>query len=292
MLAGQSAYAQPDANNSVVLADGGVTITKAELEYLVSRWTSQMREVAVTDEGDRLELLNLMLANKKVAMEADKLVAQDPELGPAYRNGIEAYQRDFVLTQYRDSIEYPNFTPLAKEQYTLQRDKYALVPETRTSSHILFSSPPGQDRTGVLAEAADVLQQLRSGADFNAMVAEHSGEPRAAERNGKFDRWLKFGEIGVSPPYTEGLFSIGAVGDYSDLVQTEFGVHIIRLDGIKDKTYKPFEEVQEKIVADLKAEYTKLEMKDFVTRFNMSEDAMINMEVIEELLAPYASKGE
>ncbi len=29
-------------------------------------------------------------------------------------------------------------------------------------------------------------------------------------------------------------------------------MHIIRLDGIQDKSYKPFEEVQEKIVADLK----------------------------------------
>ena len=250
-----------------------------------------MRDVAINDEGDRLELLNLMLANKKVALEADKVVERRPELEQEYRYEIESYQRDFVLRQYRDAIEYPDFTELAKERYTLQRDKYALVPETRTSSHILFSAPPGTPREGILEEAAVILKDLRAGADFNEMVAKHSGEPRAAERNGKFDRWLKFGEIGVSPPYTEGLFQIEDVGDYSELVQTEFGVHIIRLDGIKEKSYKPFEDVQAAIIDEMKAEYTRLEMKDFVTRFNMGEDVFIDMEAVKDILAPYAKSG-
>ena len=222
-------------------------------------------------------------------MEADKVVEENPELGPAYHNGIEAYQRDFVLTRHRDAIVYPDFTELAKEQYKLQREKYAAVPETRISSHILFSSPPGQDRTAVLAEAEEVLQQLRSGADFNKMVAAHSDEPTAAERNGKFDRWLQYGENRVSPPYTEGLFGIASVGEYSDLVQTEFGVHIIRLDGIQEKSYQALKRWKTRSLADLRAEYTALEMKDFVTRFNMSEDVRIDAAVIDEILSSYAT---
>lgn len=288
LLVGSPVHAEP---NKVVIEEDGVKLTQAELTYLVSRWTNQMRDVAIKDEGDRLELLNLMLANKKVALEAENLVERQPELEQAYRNELEAYQRDFVLRQHRDAIEYPDFTELAKEQYTLHKDKYALIPETRISSHILFSSPPGNPRDDIIEEASVILEELRAGADFNAMVAEHSDEPRAAERNGKFDRWLKFGEIGVSPPYTEGLFQIEDVGDYSELVQTEFGVHIIRLDGIKEKSYRPFEDVQAAIIDEMKAEYTRLEMKDFVTRFNMGEDVFIDMEAVKDILAPYAKSG-
>ena len=275
---------------TTVVRDGEVTISAEEMEVVVAGWTPQMREVAMLDEGDRLELINLAVANKKLAQEADnRFVAENKELYWDYQRAVEAYKRNYLLTHYRDNLEYPDFTELAKEQYTLNKNKYAAIPERRMSSHILFSSPPGIPRDGVLAEAQEVLDQLRAGADFNEMVARHSGEPGAAERNGKFDRWLKYGEQGVSPPYTEGLFAIEAVGDYSELVQTQFGVHIIRLDGIQEKAYKPFEEVADVIIEELRGDYTKLALKDFVAGFQMSEDTVIDQAAMDKILEPYQS---
>lgn len=268
----------------IVVKDGEVTLSKEELAYYMSRWTKQMKESAIQDEGDRLELLNLVLTNKRLAMEADRYAAQNPEFYWNYVAQVEAFRRDLMLRDVRSKLELPDFTALAQEQYTLNRDKYALIPERRISSHILFSSPPGRDRTGVLAEAQAVLDELRAGADFVEMVELHSGEPGAAERAGKFDRWLTFGEIGVAPPYTEGLFEIAEVGQYSELVQTQFGVHIIRLDGIQEKSYRGFDEVKDVIVTELANEYRQLALKDFVAQFQMTEDVIIDAEAVDELL--------
>ena len=273
-----------------VVQDGEVALSEDELTYLVSRWTTQMRASAIQDKGDRLELLNLSLANKKIAAEAEEIANQHPDVKWEYQLGLEAYQRDFALRWYRDQLEVPDFTELAQEQYTLNRDKYALIPERRISSHILFSAPPGLARDDILVEAQGVLDELREGADFVEMVKLHSGEPGAAEKQGKFDRWLKFGEIGVTPPYTEGLFTIEKVGDYSELVQTQFGVHIIRLDGIQEKSYKSFEEVKDDIVKALEAEYIQLAMKDYVAQFNMSDDAVVDEEAVDAILAPYVKE--
>lgn len=280
------ALAQEDP---VVLADGDVAITKSELEYLVGKWTRQMRDSALQDEGDRLELLNLMLANKKVARDADRLVAEHPELTLDFQNGIDAFKRDFALAYYRTMIEYPDFSELAAEQYKLEKDKYARIPERRMSSHILFASPPGQSREGVLAEAAEVLAQLREGADFQEMVERHSDEPGAALKQGKFSRWIAMGDTGVSPPYIEGVFSIESVGEYSDLVQTQFGVHIIRLDEIQPESYQSFEQVKDKIVAELSLEYAQLALKNHLSQFNMSGEAVIKDDLIDDVLAPYAT---
>ncbi|WP_165954160.1 peptidylprolyl isomerase [Seongchinamella unica] len=282
--------ALPAMAQNIVVQDGEFALTESELAYLVSRWTQQMRDSAIGDDGDRLELLNLSLANKKLAAEAENIAEQDPDVTWQYRLGLEAYQRDFALRWYRDQVEVPDFTELAQEQYTLNRDKYALIPERRISSHILFSAPPGVVRDDLLVKAQGVLDQLREGADFVEMVETYSGEPGAAEKQGKFDRWLKFGEIGVTPPYTEGLFTIEKIGDYSELVQTEFGIHIIRLDGIQEQSYKSFEDVKDDIVKELEAEYIQLAMKDYVGQFNMSDDVIIDHEAVEAILAPYAKQ--
>ncbi|QFU76700.1 hypothetical protein EY643_14135 [Halioglobus maricola] len=285
---GFTAYAQQD--NPIALQDGDTVITEQELAYLVSTWTPQMRTVATEDEGDRLELLNLMMANKRIAAEADVVADEDSALYYEYLHALEGFKRDFVLRNYRKNLEIPDFSDLAREQYAVKRDKYALVPETRLSSHILFERKPGLDaesRAKIMAEAQEVLDQLRAGADFNEMVTLHSDEPGAVERNGKFDRWVKFGDTSVTPPYTEGLFTLESVGDYSEIVQSQFGLHIIRLDGIKEKSYKPFEEVAGQIVTDLQNEYIKLSMKDYVTKYNFDDNVVIDDEVVSRVLAPY-----
>ncbi len=48
-----------------IIEDEGVDISDSEFEYLVSRWTGQMRDAAVADAGDRLELINLSLRIRK-----------------------------------------------------------------------------------------------------------------------------------------------------------------------------------------------------------------------------------
>jgi peptidyl-prolyl cis-trans isomerase C len=278
------------AQDSVV-EDGSVIISDKEFEYLVTRWTPQMRDVAVQDQGDRLELINMALANKKIAAIADDVAKDNADVTWQYLAGLEVYKRNFVLQWYRDNIQKPDFSVLAKEQYTVKREKYAAIPERRISSHILFAVPVEDPIDDALRqEAQAVLDELRAGADFVSMVKLHSGEPGAAAKEGKFDRWVASSDKGISPPYTQALFTIENVGDYTDLVTTQFGLHIIRLDGIQEKGYKTFEEVESTIVEKLESEYVQLAMKDYLSQFHISDDAVIDNEAIDRILEPYASQ--
>ena len=272
---------------ATVIRDGEIALSEEDLAYRIAGWTAQMRESAIADPGDRLELINMEVANKKLALAGAKLVEADPQLRLQLQSTIERFQRDILIRHHRDNMEYPEFSALAREQYDLAKRKYALIPERRMSAHILFASPAGQPRDDALAEAAGVLAQLRAGANFEEMVAQHSDEPGAVDKAGKIDRWMKLGEPDITPPYTEGLFKINAVGEYSEPVQSQFGVHIIRLDGIQEESYKSFEEVASTIEQQLRNEYTGLEMKAFVSRFQMSEDVQIDHDAVEAILAPY-----
>ncbi len=273
--------------DEIIVQDGDATLSRDQLAYMVGNWTEQMRAAALADEGDRLELINLELAGVKVANEAGAVAAEDPQLRQEYEADLRAFQRNFVLRQYEKNIEYPDFTRLAKERYGVDRDKYAKIPERRLASHILLASGAGEPRDEKLAQAQQILDELKAGADWVTMVEEYSDEPKAAEKKGLFNYWMSFGDQKVSPPFSEAVFSIAKVGDFAEVTQTQFGVHIIRLDGIKEESYKPFEEVKAGIVKELQGEYRKLAMKEYLARFNMSDEVKVDDTAVSEIIASF-----
>lgn len=272
-----------------VIKDDGVGIGRAELEQIISRWSAEMRQSAANDYGDRLELLNMALMNKKLAAIAEEMTPE--EHGEAFWELhflIQARKRKAAVDQFLANLEVPDMTELARERYNTEKDRFAKVPEQRLTSHILFMCRPGQcDRTEVRPVAREVLEQLRAGADFEAMVAEHSQDPGSRDKGGRYDTWFSLGQQGVEPRYTGGAFEIAEIGDYSGLVETEFGVHIIRLDDIRESHYKTYEEARDTIVATLTSEFRKLAMQDFEASLRISDDAYINGPAVDELLAPY-----
>ncbi len=73
-------------------------------------------------------------------------------------------------------------------------------------------------------------------------------------------------------------------------MQTQFGVHIIRLDGIQEAYFKTFDEVQAQIVADLESEYRQLAMKDYLVSLQLSDQAYIDGDAMDKLFEPYVRK--
>ena len=83
---------------------------------------------------------------------------------------------------------------LAHEYYQTRKEHYASVPEERASSHILFATNPGDDRTEVRKRAQEVLAQLRDGADFVSLVQQHSDDPSSAARGGALKEYSSLGD--------------------------------------------------------------------------------------------------
>lgn len=288
-----SVAAEPGAKDPVlgepIIRHDGVDLGRAELEQIISRWSAEMRQAAANDYGDRLELLNMALMNKKLAAKADEMTPE--EHGEAFWKLhflIQGRKRQATIDHFLASLEVPDMTELAKERYTTEKDRYAKVPERRLTSHILFMCRPGQcDRAEVRPVAAEVLKQLRAGADFEALVAEHSQDPGTKAKGGRYDTWFSLGEQGVEPRYTGGAFDIAEIGGYSNLVETQFGIHIIRLDDIRESHYSTYEEVRDTIVATLTSEFRKLALQDLEASLMIGDDAYINGPAVDELLSPY-----
>ena len=101
--------------------------------------------------------------------------------------------------------------------------------EQRHASHILISrGTTDKDKAAAKAKAEDILAQLRkSPKSFEALAMKYSQDPSGA-KGGDLGT---FGRGAMVKPFEDAVFGM-KVGQISDLVESEFGYHIIRLDGI------------------------------------------------------------
>jgi len=100
--------------------------------------------------------------------------------------------------------------------------------------HILFrlaKDPDQETAAAVKKKAADVLQQLKNGADF-AEMAKQSSEDTASGTNGGDLGFLARGM--TIPEFEEAAFALKA-GEISDLVRTQFGYHILKVEEMREE---------------------------------------------------------
>jgi foldase protein PrsA len=78
-------------------------------------------------------------------------------------------------------------------------------------------------------KAKEVMGKIRAGGDFAALAAEYSADPSNAQNGGDLG-W--FGKSVMVPEFEAAAFALKA-GEVSDVVKTQFGFHIIKVDEVK-----------------------------------------------------------
>jgi peptidyl-prolyl cis-trans isomerase D len=127
--------------------------------------------------------------------------------------------------------------------------------EQRRASHILIAAPkdaPAAERQAAKDKAGKLLEDLRKHPDtFGDVARKQSQDPGSAEKGGD----LGFmGHGALVKPFEDAMYALKE-GQISDVVETDYGYHIIRLTGIKPAETKPLEAVRPELEAELRKQF-------------------------------------
>ena len=222
------------------LALEGIIVTPDEAKQEFDRRNSKLKISYVAFKADNLK--------SQVKVSSDELQSYFNTNREGYR---EPEKRDIaVLVADQELMSAFIEVPDAQLQkaYDARKDSYR-TPERAKVRHILFmtTGKSPDEVTKIKAKAEDVRKQVNN-ANFNDMAKKYSEDPGSKEKGGELG-WITRGQMVKN---FENASFTGKPGEISNLVATEYGVHIVQVQEKQDAHLQTLDEVKPQLAAELK----------------------------------------
>jgi peptidyl-prolyl cis-trans isomerase D len=241
---------------------------------------------AVTDSS----FLPESVANLTVAAFFERREIQLARFSPAeFRSGLKPGEDDLkaFLTRHATRYQLPQKADIEyivldlatiekgiavpesdMRAYFEQSQQANAAKEERRASHILINAPasmPATEREKARQKAQDLLSQIKKQPkEFAALARKHSQDPGSAAQGGDLDY---FGRGAMVKPFEDAAFAL-KVGHVSDLVESEFGFHIIQLTDIRQPKGKSFDQVRPEIERELRRQLAQRKYAEAAEQFS------------------------
>lgn len=234
-------------------------------DYAVQQVLGGVRESGFVAPAVAHQALDALLQRREIQFERFDLAAYKARVKPSDAD-LEAYHKAnakaFVAPE-QASIEYVLLDlatigrditlPEAelRKYYDENAARYTAA-EERRASHILVKADkdtPAADRAKAKAKAEALLADVRkTPASFAEVARKQSEDTGSAGQGGDLDF---FGRGAMVKPFEDAVFAMKQ-GEISNLVESDFGFHIIQLTGVRGGDKKPFEQVRGEIEAEVR----------------------------------------
>lgn len=226
----------------------GISVDDAEVEQTYREENDQISlqfvrtvpslftsKVEVNDE----DLQQYFDDNREQFRLPEKISLRYLQFDPArYEKEISNFEEDDLQRYYRRTL-----------------DQYEIKEQVK-AAHILVRVPEDADeatKTQKRELAETLLEQVKSGKDFAELARAMSDDPGSASKGGDLGY---FGRGVMVAPFEAAVFSMKP-GEISDLVETEFGFHIVKLEEYIAPGVKPLADAIEEVKAGLKVELAR-----------------------------------
>ena len=274
-----------DSRSVVLMKSPETTVTRADWEAELDKIAPDKRDAFATPQRVKVGLSNLIVSKTFAARARAEGVDRDPRVAERI-----AFETDRLLAAYMlEKIERQaaaefdrtreQYVARARELYLSDRAKY-MLPEQVDVWHMLFRADK-RSKAEALAAAEAARAKLAAGANFSTLAREVSEDPSVKTNGGRLS-WISRGS--TDPAFEQAAFALKNKGDLSEPVESSFGYHLIRLEGRKAARQPSFEEVQAKIVDDLRKEFINTARDKEVLAIRSDPKLEINQEAVEALV--------
>jgi peptidyl-prolyl cis-trans isomerase C len=253
-----------EENDPVLGKAGDYVITKSALDRLISYYAPEKQKFLQENPQQKITLVKRALEVKIIADLARKEgFDQRPEVKEQLTySANDQLSREYLTKEIGKDIVITDNE--IKEYYDTYTDKFS-TPEQVRARHILIRIPPDSpdaEKEKAKDKIRAALDRIRKGEDFAKIAAEISEDSVTQGKGGD----LGFFSRGkMVKAFEDAAFSLKP-GQVSDIVETLFGYHIIKVEDYKEAYQKPFESVKDSIRSQLKTETTQAKAKEFLLK--------------------------
>lgn len=268
-----------------IVASNGMTISQYESRLrnelrVLQKQNAVVASAILTDEEAR-QLAALEQQEREVRLikynidtDSADIVVTDQDIEDFYNSNADRY-----MTPESVSVEYVEITSdeLA-ENINVDEEKLAemyegykqnmLNKEERKARHILIQLGASADKSkeALMPRIEELQQKLNNGESFEDLAREYSEDPGSARQGGDLG-WVATGEM--VKPFEDALFKMNQ-GEVSEIVETQFGLHLIKLDDIRTPELQT--------LAEMRAEFEQELKQDVVSSmfYDMTENMAVN----------------
>lgn len=219
----------------------------------------QKREIQVVEFG--------------AASFASKVALTDADLETYYKANQSLFQApeqaniEYVILDIDVLKKGINVSDEELKSFYEQNQARLATQEERRASHILITSPkgaPAAERDKARAKAQALLEAVKKAPVTFAEVAKaNSQDPGSAVKGGDLDFFARGAMV---KPFEDAAYALKK-GDISDLVESDFGFHIIQLTDIKAAKQKSFEESKTELLEDAKKQQAQKKFAETAETF-------------------------
>ena len=247
-----------------ILSDMAV-VTDAEVEQEYRR------------QNEKAKLKYIEFSNRDFK---NQVSVADEQIAEYYEKNKEKYKKnDQVDIEYlkidpkklEDSVSVSDAE--IKNYYTRHKENEFTEEEQVKARHILFkveADTSEEDKNKIKAKAEEVLKKAQKpDADFAALAKEYSEDEGSGKKGGDLG-FFKRGRM--VPEFEAAAFDLNP-GEISDLVETTFGYHIIKVEEKKEERVKTLDEAESEIQKKLAKDEAIAEAKE------MADDLLFDVDV-------------
>ena len=238
-IAGRAGPIPPDERDRVFR---GVLDNMIGYRLMIQEAKARKIVIADTDVDAQVAQIRAQFPNEAQFQQA--LTAQKTTLEAVRNDTREGMSADkLVENEIADKVAVK--PEAVADFYQKNQDKFQQGPRVR-ASHILIGIPQNADaatKQQAKAKADALLKDLKSGKDFAATAKANSQDPGSAPNGGD----LGYFEQGqMVAPFEQAAFALKP-GEMSDIVESQFGYHIIKVADRQDSRVVPLDEAKGQI---------------------------------------------
>ena len=216
----------------------------------------------------------VQILNFPAADYLGKVTVSDADLQAYYDKNKDKYQSsesadiEYIVLDIESLRQSITLNEQDLKSYYEQNLQRLSSKEERRASHILITAAkdsPEAEKKAARAKAEELLKLVKAKpASFADVARKNSQDPGSAVKGGDLDF---FGRGAMVKAFEDAAFSM-KTSDISDLVESEFGYHIIQLTDIKAAKAQSFESMRPSLEADLKKQQAQRKYAELAETFS------------------------